>query len=113
MAAGLVAFAVIPSLVTTEDSAAGLLLWFLVSGFLLVSGLLIGIGPVGARTYGIVTLVAVALFLVSVVAHNVVSALIGGEEAVFFFLAVFGAPVLLVTGLVGLAWTGIRRLRQP
>jgi hypothetical protein len=48
-----------------------------------------------------ITALAPLLFVISVVLHNVISAVIGREEPVFFLLAVVGAPLLLVAGLAG------------
>ena len=44
---------------------------------------------------------ALATFIVSVILHNAVSALLGVEEAVFFVIAVIIAPLALVAGVVG------------
>ena len=45
---------------------------------------------------------AVALFFVSVLAHNLISGLLRIEEPVFFLIAVIGVPVYL---LVSIAYT--------
>jgi hypothetical protein len=108
IAAGLAVFVIVPFLMTTDDSPLGLTVWFLGSGVLVPAGLLTGIGPADVRTYGILALAGVGLFLVSVVAHNIIAALTGIDEAVFFSLALPGAPVLVITGLAGLAWAAIR-----
>lgn len=52
---------------------------------------------------------AVALFMVSVVLHNLVSGLLGIEEPVFFLLAVVVAPLLFVAGVAGGVVAIIRR----
>lgn len=52
---------------------------------------------------------AVALFVVSVVLHNLVSGLLGVEEPVFFLLAVVVAPLLFVAGVAGSIVAIIRR----
>lgn len=39
---------------------------------------------------------ALGLFIVFVILHNLVSAFLGFEESVFFILAVFGVPFYLI-----------------
>ena len=53
------------------------------------------------RRFLLLTLLAPLMFVVSVAMHNLVSAVLGGEEPIFFLLAVLGAPTLLVVGLAG------------
>jgi hypothetical protein len=47
--------------------------------------------------------VGVLLPPIAVVLHNAVSAVLSVEEPVFFVLAVFGAPLLIVVGVIGAA----------
>ena len=53
------------------------------------------------KTFLIVTGVSVAVFIISVVLHNVLSGLLGVEEPVFFIIAVFLAPLALAVGIIG------------
>ena len=47
---------------------------------------------------------AVVVFAVSVLLHNVLSVLLGTEEAIFFFLAILVSPAVFLAGaLVGVA----------
>jgi hypothetical protein len=64
----------------------------------------------GARpkTYRRLLIAAVAVFVVAAVLHNLMYGLSGVEEPVFLLLAIWGAPALLVAGLVGLVRTGVR-----
>lgn len=48
--------------------------------------------------------IAPILFLVAIILHNLIYGLVGEEEAIFFTLALFGAPLLFATGLAGSAW---------
>ena len=45
--------------------------------------------------------ISAGAFVVSVLAHNAISALFGVEEAVFFAVAVFICPVAFLVGTVG------------
>ena len=45
-------------------------------------------------------LVALALFVVGVVGHNLLSTALGVEEPFFFLLAILVAPIIAVHGLV-------------
>ena len=45
--------------------------------------------------------IALAVFVLSAFLHNAISALFGLEEPVFFFIAVFIAPLALAVGLIG------------
>ncbi len=54
-----------------------------------------------ARRWGVVAVVGVAAFPVAIVLHNVLSALIGGEEAVSFVVALLVAPLLICVGTLG------------
>jgi cation transport ATPase len=53
------------------------------------------------KTFLVVAGVSVAVFIVSAVLHNVISGVFNIEEPVFFFLAVFMAPLGLAVGLLG------------
>lgn len=53
---------------------------------------------------------AVAAFVVGVVLHNVVSALLGVEEPVFFLIAVVVAPAAFIVAAVGTVVILVRRL---
>jgi hypothetical protein len=44
--------------------------------------------------------IALALFFVSVVAHNIISGLLKVEEPVFFLIAVIGVPLYLLISIV-------------
>jgi hypothetical protein len=53
------------------------------------------------RVFLIATGISAALFILSVFLHNVLSALFGLEEPVFFTLAVIVAPLGFIVGIVG------------
>ena len=63
--------------------------------------------PLGGRArqgvrYGLfVAAAGLVLFPVAVVLHNLVTALVGGEEPVFFLIAVILAPLALLAGTLG------------
>lgn len=57
----------------------------------------------GIRSWGLVAIFGIALFPVAIVLHNVFSALLGGEEAVSFILALVVAPAATTVGVVGVA----------
>jgi Na+/melibiose symporter-like transporter len=44
--------------------------------------------------------VVLALWLISVILHNLISGLLGNEEAFFFIVAVFVLPIYLVVALL-------------
>lgn len=50
------------------------------------------------------------VFIVSVILHNSISAILGVEEPVFFLIAVVVAPLAFVVGAVGSAVLLLRRL---
>jgi len=56
--------------------------------------------------------VGLAVFVLSAVLHNAVSALLGVEEPVFFSIAVFLAPAAVATGLVGSLVIFVKGLRS-
>ncbi len=51
-------------------------------------------------------------FVVSVLAHNVIYAWFGIEEAVFFIIAVFLCPAAFLVGAVGSVVLAIRGLKK-
>lgn len=55
--------------------------------------------------------ISAGVFVVSVVAHNVISGWFGIEEPVFFFIAVILAPAAFLVGAVGSIVVIIKRLR--
>ncbi len=55
--------------------------------------------------------IAAGVFVVSVVAHNAISAWFGIEETVFFVIAVFLTPAAFLVGAVGSIVVIIKRLR--
>jgi len=58
-----------------------------------------------ARPWATVAALAIAAFPVSIVLHNVLSAVFGGEEAVSFIIALLIAPGLIAAGTLGVAVT--------
>ena len=53
--------------------------------------------------------ISAGAFVVSVIAHNAISAWFGIEEPVFFIIAVFLCPVAFLVGAVGSIVCAIRR----
>ena len=53
--------------------------------------------------------ISAGAFVVSVVAHNAVSAWFGIEEAVFFVIAVFLCPAAFLVGAVGSIVSAIKK----
>lgn len=56
-----------------------------------------------SRPWAAVAALAIASFPVSIVLHNVLSAVFGGEEEVSFIIALFVAPALIAAGTLGVA----------
>jgi len=56
--------------------------------------------------------ISAGVFVVSVLAHNVISAWFGIEEPVFFVIAVFLSPAAFLVGAVGSIVIIIKRLRM-
>ena len=56
--------------------------------------------------------ISAGAFVVSVLAHNAISAWFGMEEPVFFAIAVFLAPAAFLVGAVGSIVVLIKRLRM-
>ena len=50
------------------------------------------------------------VFIVSVILHNAISAILGVEEPVFFIIAVIVAPLAFVVGAIGSIVLLLRRL---
>jgi hypothetical protein len=59
-----------------------------------------------ARRFVTLTGAAIVLFVVCVIAHNAVSAIFQVEEAFFFLVAIFVAPLMLGVGVTGALVTG-------
>lgn len=57
----------------------------------------------GARSPGLVAIFGIAAFPVAIVAHNALSAVMGAEEAVSFFIGLIVAPVATSIGTLGVA----------
>jgi hypothetical protein len=57
-----------------------------------------------ARRAGLVSVFGIVLFPVAIVLHNVLSALMRGEEAVSFILGVLVAPAAITFGTLGVAY---------
>lgn len=57
------------------------------------------------RPWATVAVLAIASFPLAIVLHNVLSAFIGGEEAVSFVVALLVAPGFIAAGTVGVAIT--------
>lgn len=63
------------------------------------------------RPWATTAALAIAAFPLSIVLHNVLSALFGGEEAVSFIIALLVAPGLIAAGTLGVAVTLSRDAR--
>jgi hypothetical protein len=57
-----------------------------------------------ARTFGLITVIGVVAFPVAVVVHNVLSAMLGTDEAVSFILGALIAPAAVTIGALGVAF---------
>lgn len=64
----------------------------------------------GVRRWAIVVTASAVAIPAAIVLHNVLSAFIGGDEAISFVLALLVAPALLMVGAVG---GGLAMMRQP
>lgn len=62
------------------------------------------------RLYLLVMVISLALFFVSTVLHNYLSALFGTEEPVFFVIAVIISPIGILVGGVGTIVFGIKEI---
>lgn len=107
-----IAFAVIAILTATsgdEDSAWLAAGWWAgaLAGFALVlRGALILSREVTRRQAAFVAGLAVLLLILAVLLHNAIYALFDFEEGVFFIIALFVAPVVLVAALLRVIWPG-------
>lgn len=86
------------------------MVWSIVIPVMLVATLAIGVEAVlamrthpAARTPAYIVVAGVVAFPVAIILHNALSALIRGEEAVSFILALFVAPAAITFGTIGLA----------
>lgn len=75
---------------------------FVLSLGLFSAGVIVALGDVEPVVFAVIAGAALPAFLLGVILHNLVSALIGVEEPVFFLVAIVGAPQLLVAGVAGL-----------
>jgi len=57
------------------------------------------------RMFGLVTVFGIVAFPMAVVVHNVVSAVLGTDEAVSFIIGVVIAPAAITIGALGVAFT--------
>ena len=62
------------------------------------------------KTFLLVLIISLAVMLVSVILHNLLSALFKKEEAVFFIIAVFISPIGILVGALGVIVLGIKSL---
>ena len=53
------------------------------------------------KIFLMVTGISVAVFIISVFLHNAIGGLFSMEEPVFFFIAVFIAPLTFTVGIIG------------
>ena len=60
------------------------------------------------KTFLLVLIISLAVLLVSVVLHNILSGVLKTEEPFFFFLAVFLAPLGVAVGSIGIIVLGIK-----
>lgn len=76
-----------------------------------VAAVLIGLARQfrSTRPWVVLAAISVAAMPVGIVLHNLVSALAGGEEAMFFVIALVGAPVGFAVGTLG---SGVTLLRK-
>ena len=86
------------------------MLWPVFIPVVLVAIVVVGIviatavGQVRAsRPWAVVAVLAIAAFPLSIVLHNVLSAVFGGEEEVSFIIALLIAPGLIAAGILGVA----------
>jgi hypothetical protein len=63
--------------------------------------------------FGFLLAISPLLFVIGVILHNLISGFFGIEEPVFFLLAVIGAPICFVVGLLGvvgkLVWSHFKK----
>jgi hypothetical protein len=64
--------------------------------------------PLFRRFVGTV-LLAVGMFIIAAILHNLVAGITGVEEPVFFLIAVLGAPLMLVWGVLQCSWSMWKR----
>ena len=92
--------------------------WQLFSPIVLLAIVIVGIVALTAvrevpatRPWATVAVLAIAAFPLAIVLHNVLSAFIGGEEAVTFVIALLVAPGFIAAGTLGVALTLTRDAR--
>lgn len=87
------------------DSVGGLaavLLWIPIAlaALVIVKGMLVIMGELGSREALVAAALSIPIALVAVVLHNVVAVVTGFEEGFFFMVALVGAPLLLIAGII-------------
>jgi hypothetical protein len=82
-------------------------------GIVLVRGILYAFRRLNRRSALFVALGALLAIPVAIVLHNVIYAITGEEEAVFFVIALFVGPVVLIAALVRAMLAGPRGAPPP
>lgn len=88
-----------------DESVGGftaVLLWTVIvpAALLIVKGMLVFTEEMDSRQALVLAVLAIPLAVVAVILHNLVSAVAGFEEGFFFMVALFGAPLLFIAGVI-------------
>lgn len=83
----------------------------LAAGAALAAAVLVLMQDARRRTFAWIAALAVLVFILAVVAHNVEYAITGVEEPSFILLAIVGGPAMLFIGVGGMLWTTVRNRR--
>jgi hypothetical protein len=87
----------------------------LAAGVVLAAAVLLLMQDARRRTFAWIVSLALPIFALAVVLHNVEYAITGIEEPTFVLIAIVGAPTMLLAGVGGLLWVTIRdrRMQRP
>lgn len=104
----LVALAAFTSIDEDVTGDLGLVAWLAIAPGLALAlkAILVILRDLNSRQALLLAGLSVAAFVLAAVLHNVVSALFGIEEAVFFTFATFVAPAVLIAALIRAARPG-------
>lgn len=76
------------------------ILGWLGGAVLIVWAAVILMRPLPPSRCAMIAVLAIPVFILAVLLHNLVSAIFGGEEPVFFLIALVVAPAMLIGGII-------------